>query len=159
MQGAEMRRKDREIQSRDVIDGIITQAEVCRLGLSRDNHPYIVPVSFGYDGSHLYFHSAAQGMKIDYMLANPQVCFEMEQDVQIVSHAEQACKWGHAYTSVIGFGTVREITETSRKTEAMNHIMRHYSGKDWDFDAQTLDNTRLWCISIEHVTGKHREAK
>jgi nitroimidazol reductase NimA-like FMN-containing flavoprotein (pyridoxamine 5'-phosphate oxidase superfamily) len=53
--GVEMRRKDREIQSRDVIDEIIAQAEVCRLGLSRDNRPYIVPVSFGYDGRCLYF--------------------------------------------------------------------------------------------------------
>ena len=66
---------------------------------------------------------------------------------------------GHAYTSVIGFGAVREITETPRKIDAMNHIMRHYSGKDWDYDAQTLANTRLWCISIEQVTGKHRDAK
>jgi uncharacterized protein len=154
-----MRRKDREIQDRTAIDEIISKAEVCRLGLSRDNHPYIVPVSFGYDENHIYFHSAEKGLKIDYMLANPQVCFEMEQDVQIVPHAEQACKWGHAYTSVIGFGTVCEITEMPHKIEAMNHIMRHYSGKDWDFDAQTLANTRLWSISIEQVTGKHRDAK
>ena len=154
-----MRRKDREIQDRDVMDEIITQAEVCRLGLSRDNHPYVVPVSFGYDGNCLYFHSAEKGMKIDYMLANPQVCFELEQAVQIVPHEEIACKWGHAYTSVIGFGTVREITETARKTEAMNHIMRHYSGKDWEFDPHEFARTRVWCISIEQMTGKHRNAK
>ena len=154
-----MRRKDREIQDRTAIDEIIAQAEVCRLGLSRDNHPYIVPVSFGYDGNCLYFHSAEKGMKIDYMLANPQVCFEMEQDVQVVPHEEIACKWGHAYTSVVGVGTVREITETPRKTEAMNHIMLHYSGKDWEFDPHEFARTRVWCISIEQVTGKHRNAK
>lgn len=153
-----MRRKDREIESRKVIDQIIASAEVCRLGLSHHNRPYVVPVSFGYDGSCLYFHSAAEGMKIDYMLANPQVCFELEHDVKIVPNEERACKWGHAYSSVIGFGTVCEITETSRKVVAMNQIMRHYSGKDWDFEAQVLDNTRLWCISIEQVTGKQREA-
>jgi uncharacterized protein len=50
-----MRRKDREIQNREIIDEIISEAEVCRLGLSRDNHPYIVPVSFGYNGRCLYF--------------------------------------------------------------------------------------------------------
>jgi nitroimidazol reductase NimA-like FMN-containing flavoprotein (pyridoxamine 5'-phosphate oxidase superfamily) len=97
--------------------------------------------------------------KIEYMLANPQVCFELEQDVQIVPHEEQACKWGQAYTSVIGFGTVREITETPHKAEALNHIMRHYSGKDWEFDPHELARTRVWCITVEQVTGKHREAK
>ena len=154
-----MRRKDREIQSRDMIDEIITKTEVCRLGLSHNNHPYIVPVSFGYDGRCLYFHSTEKGMKIDYMLANPQVCFEMEQDVKVIPYEEQACKWGHAYTSVIGFGTVREITEMALKTEAMNHIMRHYSGKDWEFDPHEFARTRMWCISIEQMTGKHRNAK
>jgi nitroimidazol reductase NimA-like FMN-containing flavoprotein (pyridoxamine 5'-phosphate oxidase superfamily) len=27
------------------------------LGLAKDNSPYIVPVSFGYDGDAIYFHT------------------------------------------------------------------------------------------------------
>ena len=154
-----MRRKDREIQDRTAIDQIIGRAEVCRLGLSRDNHPYVVPVSFGYDGRCLYFHSAEKGMKIDYMLANPQVCFEMEQDVSLVRNDQLACKWGQAFSSVIGFGTVHEITDPAGRQAAMNQVMQHYSGKTWQFDPETFAQVRLWCISIEQVTGKHRDVK
>jgi len=89
-----MRRTDREIHSRETIDQIIAAAGVCRLGLSNRDQPYIVPVSFGYDGKAIYFHTATEGRKIDYMTANPRVCFEMEQDVRVIRNEELACKWG-----------------------------------------------------------------
>ena len=151
-----MRRKDREILSRDSIDQIMASAEVCRLGLCNAGHPYIVPVLFGYDGNAIYFHTASEGMKIDYMLANDQICFEMEQDVKIIRNEAVACKWSHSYRSVIGFGIVHEITDVQRKITALNQIMQHYSGKEWDFNAQLLNQARLWYISIEQVTGKQR---
>jgi uncharacterized protein len=151
-----MRRTDREIQDRESIDQIIGAAGVCRLGLSMNNQPYVVPVSFGYDGKAIYFHSAAEGMKIDYMTANARVCFELEQDVRIVRNEALACKWGQLYSSVIGFGTVREITDAPGRQAAMNQVMRHYSGKDWEFDPEIFARVRLWRISIERLTGKRR---
>ena len=150
-----MRRTDREIQSRAAIDQIIRAAGVCHLGLCQTDHPYVVPVSFGYDGEFIYFHTASEGMKIDYMAANPRVCFEMEQDVHVISD-EQACKWGQAFSSVIGFGTTHEITDELLRKSAMEQVMLHYSGRQWEFDAETFAKIRLWCISIEQVTGKRR---
>ena len=152
-----MRRTDREITDRGTIDQIITAAGVCRLGLSNRDQPYIVPVSFGYDGKAIYFHTALEGMKIDYINTNARVCFEMEQDVRLVGNEEVACKWGQLYSSVIGFGTVREITDPPGRLAAMNQVMQHYSGKQWDFDPETFAQVRLWCISIDQLTGKRRE--
>jgi nitroimidazol reductase NimA-like FMN-containing flavoprotein (pyridoxamine 5'-phosphate oxidase superfamily) len=150
-----MRRTDREIQSREAIDQIIRTAGVFHLGLCQGDSPYVVPLSFGYDGTSVYFHTADEGMKIDYMTANPRVCFEMEQDVQVIRD-EQACKWGHAFNSVIGFGTVNEITDEPGRRAAMQQVMLHYSGKEWEFDAEMFSKIRLWCITIEQVTGKRR---
>ena len=151
-----MRRTDRQIQDRETIDQVINAAGVCHLGLSNQDHPYIVPVSFGYDGSKLYFHTASEGMKIDYMTANPRVCFEMEQDVRVVPNEELACKWGQLFTSVIGFGTVQEITDPPGRMAAMNQVMQHYSGKHWEFDPEPFAQVRLWCITIDQLTGKQR---
>ncbi len=152
-----MRRTDREIQSREAIDQIIASAGVCRLGLSRGDRPYVVPVSFGYDGKAIFFHTAGEGMKIDYMTANDQVCFEMEQDVRVIRDEQSACKWGQAFSSVIGFGRVHELTDAQARIVAMNQIVQHYSGREWTFDAELLSQIRVWCISIEQVTGKRRE--
>ena len=153
-----MRRTDRQIHSRETIDQIIAAAGVCHLGLSSQDHPYIVPVSFGYDGKAIYLHTASEGMKIDYMPANPRVCFEMEQDVSVIRDEQQACKWGQTFTSVIGFGTVHEITNPTGRLAAMNQVMQHYSGKHWQFAPETFAQVRLWCISIDRLTGKQRSA-
>lgn len=151
-----MRRKDREIKDREAIDLIIKESQVCRLGLCKNNQPYVVPVSFGYDGTFIYFHSAHEGMKIDYILANNKACFELEHDVKILRDENNACEWAQSFYSVIGFGTVQEILDPQRKVYALNQIMKHYSGKEWEFDEMTLKRTRLWCITIENITGKHR---
>jgi uncharacterized protein len=149
-----MRKQDREIRDREEIEWIIRQADVCRLGLSRDNRPYIVPVSFGYDGDNIYFHTAPEGMKIDYMTANDRVCFELEHDIRMVPDKDSACKWSVSYLSVIGFGRVQEITGAEEKIAALDLIMKHYSGRAWDYDAAATEKTRLWCIAIESLTGK-----
>lgn len=56
-----MRRKDKEITDRARIDEIINGTQVMRIGVSKDNNPYVVPVSSGYDGESLYFHTATKG--------------------------------------------------------------------------------------------------
>ena len=154
-----MRRKDKEILEKDLIKWIVEQAQVCRLGLSKDSQPYIVPVSFGFDGEQIYFHTAVEGTKIDYFTTNPQVCFEMEHDVKIIDNEFSPCKWTHSFYSVIGFGIVKEIAGLELKTIALNQIMRHYSKKDWSFEGQSLENVRLWSISIDHITGKKSRDK
>lgn len=149
-----MRQHKREIQDNALIQEIIAEAVVCRLGLCKDGIPYIVPLSFGYDGSCIYFHTAAEGMKIDYMAANNQVCFELEHDVRVIPDDSAACKWSMSFYSVIGFGTVEEITDHELKIYALNQIMKHYSNRDRDFDEQIVEKTRLWRIAIERLSGK-----
>jgi nitroimidazol reductase NimA-like FMN-containing flavoprotein (pyridoxamine 5'-phosphate oxidase superfamily) len=47
-----MRRTEKEI-GRAEIDAIIRRSQVCRLGLSDQGEPYVVPLCFGYDGQAL----------------------------------------------------------------------------------------------------------
>jgi nitroimidazol reductase NimA-like FMN-containing flavoprotein (pyridoxamine 5'-phosphate oxidase superfamily) len=154
-----MRRKDKEIQSRDRIEQVIAKAQVCRLGLCKDNMPYIVPVSFGYDGEYIYFHTAAEGMKLDYIGAQNRVCFELEHDVRVTPDENDPCKWSFSFYSVIGFGTVEEIVALQRKLYALNLIMKHYSDREWNFNDNLVEKVRLWRISIEQITGKQSKDK
>ncbi len=153
-----MRRRDREISRRSEIDEIIREAEVCRLAFAVDDEPYIVPVSFGYDGAALFFHTAKDGKKIDCIRANPRVCFELEHNVELVTHEAKPCDWGFAYESVIGHGTVIELSESEGKRHGLNQVMRQYSGREWTMDEASMDRTRVWRLDIESVTGK-RSAK
>ena len=154
-----MRRRDREISNRSEIDEIIREAEVCRLAFAVDGEPYIVPVSFGYDGNALYFHTAKTGKKIDCIHANPRTCFELERNVELVTHESNPCDWSFTYECVIGYGTVSELVEPDARKHGLNQVMLHYSGREWDLDPPSVDNTRIWRLDIESVSGKRSARK
>ena len=154
-----MRRTDKEITERALLAHILHQAQVCRLGLALDNTPYVLPVAFGYDGHALYFHTASEGRKLTFLTANPQVCFEVEHGVEVRPHESNPCKWTVSFQSVIGYGTVIELTTATEKIEGLNHIMRHYSGRAWPLSAQDIEATRVWRLAIERLTGKQSKDK
>jgi uncharacterized protein len=154
-----MRRADKQIADQRQMDEIIRGSLVCRVALARDNVPYVVPMSFGYDGQAIYLHTAPEGRKIDFFTANPEVCFEFERHVELVRDPETACKWTFRYESVIGYGTLSEIMEPAGKEPALNEIMRQYSGRAWPFEAGSAGKVRVWKIAIRVMTGKQSRPK
>ena len=153
-----MRRNDREIKDRKNIDGIIRRCRVCRLAMSDDDQPYIVPLNFGYDGHFLYFHAAPEGRKIDIIKRNNRVGFEVDILHDIVT-AEQACKWGAKYESVMGSGTAEIVDDLEAKKEALEWIMRQYGNGVWDFKEEILKKTVVLRVRILEITGKARKSR
>jgi nitroimidazol reductase NimA-like FMN-containing flavoprotein (pyridoxamine 5'-phosphate oxidase superfamily) len=153
-----MQRKDREITNREEIDQILNEALVFRVAFARDNEPYLVPLFYGYDGRRLYFHTARQGRKLEFLAANNRVCFEVEGPFEIVAR-DRACNWSAYFQSVIGCGRVTEMQSIEEKQYAINQIMRHYSGREWQLEASDFETTRVWCIDIESLSGKRSRPK
>lgn len=149
-----MRKKDREITDPAVISEIIRGSQVCRLGLAKDNRPYIVPVCFGYDGKAVYLHTACEGKKIDCFQASKQICVEFEKDVRILPHEENACDWSVSFQSVIGQGVIEELLTEDDKLRGLGWIMKQYSDKKWEFNRNVVKSTRVWKITFENLTGK-----
>jgi len=149
-----MRRTDREIESRAEMDEIIRGSQVCRIALAMDNMPYIVPVSFGYDGESIYIHTAKEGKKIIIFNNNNNVCFEFERNVKLIIDPNNVCKWTFSYESVIGFGNIFELESLEHREDGINKIMSHYSGREWIFREDKLENIRVWKIKIKSITGK-----
>jgi len=118
-----------------------------------------VPVSFGFDGEHIYFHTAREGRKLDFIQANPRVCFEVERNVEVAPHPTEACKWTVSFESAIGYGTITELVAPEEKAQAFSLIMTHYSDRDWRAPLANVANTRVWRLSVESVTGKRSKQK
>jgi len=148
-----VRRKEKQITDQNQIDGIIKQARVCRLGLSDNGRPYVVPLHFGYDHPFLYFHGADTGRKLDILAANSQVCFEFDELIKINKHAS-ACNWGTSYTSIIGEGTARILVDPEEKIKGLNCIMAQYSSRTHEFDPQDLAETAVIEVKILEMTAK-----
>ncbi|MBV9056171.1 MAG: pyridoxamine 5'-phosphate oxidase family protein [Candidatus Eremiobacteraeota bacterium] len=65
--------------------------------VDRRGVPYIVPITYAYDGEAIYGYSLL-GAKIEYMSAHPEVCVEVDK-------IESAADW----RSVTARGTFRQV--------------------------------------------------
>ena len=148
-----MRRKEKEILDREEIESIIKKADVCRLGLSDNNIPYIVPLNFGYKENCLYFHTAKVGKKMDMIKTNNMVCFELDIDHEVV-RAENPCDWNMKFQSVIGYGKAFVLTDAEEKRRALDVIIEHYSGQTDEYAEKLVDRLAVIKVEIESMTGK-----
>lgn len=139
---------------RDIIDEIIHQALICHLSCCLDNAPYLIPLSFGYDGKAIFIHTASAGKKITIFERNSRVCLSFVSQADLITSPDQACDWSFAYSSVVAEGEISEITDLESKSSAMNQIMLHYSDHEWALPENSLSSTRIWKIVLENPTGK-----
>jgi nitroimidazol reductase NimA-like FMN-containing flavoprotein (pyridoxamine 5'-phosphate oxidase superfamily) len=59
---------------------LLRSASFGHLGCARDGRPYVLPMHYAYDGKELYFFTT-EGMKTQFIEANPQVCLQVEEIV------------------------------------------------------------------------------
>lgn len=152
-----MRRKDKEITSIAEIEEIIAGAVVCRLAMVDGDQPYIVPLCFGYKNHTLYFHTGLKGKKVDALKKNPNVCFEFDEDCRVLEQPD-ACGWGMAYRSVIGYGMASFVTDPEQKRKALDIIMRHYGGAAGPYPEAKIETTKIIRVQIRQIAGKSSPA-
>ncbi len=152
-----MRRKEREITDKKLINSVIETADVCRIAFAENNTPYIVTLNFGYvyTGSGiLYFHSAPQGRKIDLLRKNGYVCFEMDTNHELYK-GPKACGWGMKYESVVGYGNISEVIDPAERKAGLDSIMAHYGGTGpFEYPDDQLNRVTILKLEIESITGK-----
>lgn len=93
------------------IDEFITRQVVGRIGCHGDNITYIVPISYAYDGNYVYGHSE-EGLKINIMRKNPDVCFEID-------NLENMANW----KSAICWGEFEELTDKEERNKALKILL------------------------------------
>jgi hypothetical protein len=150
-----MRRKDREITDRVEIDDIIRRCRVCRIAMVDDGEPYVIPMSFGYDGESVYLHSAPEGRKLEVLRKSPRICVEFDI-LNEVRGSDQACEWGMAYESVIAMGAVEILEDAEEKRQGLDCVMAQYTEGDWDFPDDAISRTVVIRVRIDSISGKAR---
>ena len=83
--------------TREECERVLRTEQLGRIGCHAGGVTYVVPVSYVYNGTHVYALSA-EGMKLRMMRENPRVCFEVEQ-----------VKAWYNWQSVISWGTFEEL--------------------------------------------------
>ncbi len=155
-----MTRREREITDRESILQILDSARVVHLGMADGDEPYVVPMNYGYTMDEegkltLYLHGATQGRKLDVMRKNPKVFLEMECGVQPFS-GDVACRYGMAYSSLMGRGIAVMVEDPAEKMEAMSILMKTQTGGDFTFNEKLVKVVSVIRIDVLEYTAKHR---
>lgn len=149
-----MRRAKNAVTDPAELERIIRASPVMRLAMSLDGEPYVVPLSFGYDGASLYFHCATEGLKLDILRRNPRVCCLFEHGLTLNPKGDNPCTWGFAFATVIAHGIARHIEEPARKLAALQIITDQYARQGERVPADRIDTVEVWEIKILEMTGK-----
>ena len=149
-----MRRLSQQLSQEDA-DTVLRRGTAGVLALAGDEKfPYAVPISYVYDGAHIYFHSALTGHKVDAIRQNPNVSFAVIDQDEIIPE-----KYTTYFRSVIVFGTIRIIEDDAEKLVTVRKLALKYAPHNTE-EQHTAEIEHEWkrfCmleLSIAHMTGK-----
>jgi len=140
-----------ELSEREV-DKVLYGEQLGRIGCHADGVTYVVPVSYVYDGTHIYALSG-EGMKVRMMRKNPKVCFEVE-------HVE---RWYHWRTAIV-WGTFEELRD--EEAERAYHLLHTRLTPLVEFESRASSETLpgvsggptqfvMYRINVEQRTGRY----
>ncbi len=154
-----MTRREREVTDTNEIIRILDESKIAHIGLVDGDEPYVVPMNYGYIMNNgkltIYLHGAKRGRKLDVIRANPKVFFEAECDL-VPFEGDVACRYGIAYSSIMGRGTAEIVEDVEEKKLALSVLMKTQTGKDFDFEDKMTTIVSIIRIDVSEYTAKFR---
>lgn len=141
------------------IENLLKSQAMGRLAVAAGNQPYIVPVTYAYDGKSIYGQTNF-GTKLEMVRKNPNVCFEVDTMTDMAN-----------WQCVLVFGKFEELTaeeaEKAREilfnrvftlmTSSTIHLHEHAGAGQVD-DSNRIKDV-MYRINIKQVTGRFENNK
>ena len=138
------------------INNLLSSQAIGRLACTDGKHPYIIPVTFNYDGEYIYGQTN-EGKKLEILRKNPNVCFEVDVMTDMAN-----------WQSVVVYGKFEELEDEealkaretlfgnvfSLMTHNSVHVHQHeYEGK-LELEESTRHKLVMYRIKMGKVTGR-----
>jgi hypothetical protein len=137
--------KARELSQEECVV-LLSKCRYGRLGLSMNDVPYVIPISFVYLKDKIYLHSRGEGKKIEFAIKNPNVCFQID----II---DKDC-----WSSVVAYGTVKLSSSSESKLRMFDAFIRKgmggHGGKHFQREELEKMDMTIWEIQIREMTGR-----
>jgi nitroimidazol reductase NimA-like FMN-containing flavoprotein (pyridoxamine 5'-phosphate oxidase superfamily) len=152
-----MNKKEKEITSKEEILRILKKEKYAVIAMCRNNEPYIVTLSYGYDEEKnaLFFHSSLKGLKLDFINENPNVCATIIEDR---GYNNGQCE--HHYSSLVIWGNMSIVQDIEDKKQAMGVLLNHLEEnpdpiKERNFKNEAVfNNFALLKLEITELSAK-----
>ena len=155
-----MQKSERQIKDKKIINDILKNGKYSSISMCRDNEPYIITLSYGYDSlmNSLYFHSAKEGLKFEFINYNTHVCGTIIDDKGYKTN-----KCSHTYRSVVFWGEMTLVHDLKEKKhgfeilidqleEEPNRVKRRFLKSE-----KSYQDTSIFRLDIKYITGKTNE--
>jgi uncharacterized protein len=119
-----VRRAQRGVYDRPVIDAILDEALVCHLGFVVDGQPYVLPTTYARVGDEVYVHGSAVNRMLRTLAAGVPACMTVTLLDGLVL-ARSAFHHSMNYRSVVLLGVARPVTEAAEKRRALEALVEH----------------------------------
>ena len=149
-----MRRIDRQMAETEAKE-LLGRGEYGVLAMiDEDGRPYGVPLNYVYANDAVYVHCALQGKKLSAIETNPQACFTVVGNTQVLPD-----KFATNYESVMVFGPA-SVVGAAEKQVALEAIIQRYSAGFLEAGHAYIEKfraaTQVVKINVELITGKRR---
>jgi nitroimidazol reductase NimA-like FMN-containing flavoprotein (pyridoxamine 5'-phosphate oxidase superfamily) len=136
------------------IENLLKEQVIGRIGCHSTDDVYIVPVSYGYDGTYIYVRSF-EGKKIEMMRRNPKICFQAD-------NMKDMANW----QSVIAFGEFEELVDIAGRKKALEVLVDRklplvssettHLGRIWPFQPEDLNTIEgvVFKVLLKDKTGR-----
>ena len=138
----------------DEIKNILVSQILGRLACTDGNNPYVIPLTYIFDGKHIYGQTNA-GKKIKILRKNPKVCFEVDVLTDMFN-----------WSSVLAFGKFEELKDDdaqAAKDKLYNRIFplltgsavhAHEHGTISGIDDSSRQKKIFFRIKVSKLTGR-----
>jgi len=154
-----------EIKSFDKIREFLSQEHVGRIATVDENgYPQIIPMNFAFVNDIVYMHSYPKGEKLDNLLRNSKVGFEVDKELEFLpsyfSHPTDASQADTLYISVVIKGQATLVENDNEKTIGLNSLMKKYQPEGGyepvKPDDLVLDEVAVIKVVPESIKGKYK---
>jgi nitroimidazol reductase NimA-like FMN-containing flavoprotein (pyridoxamine 5'-phosphate oxidase superfamily) len=137
--------KPRELSAEEC-SSLLGKVKYGRLGLSLNDRPYVIPMSYVYHSGKIYLHSRGNGKKVEYVSQNPWVCFQID------------LLDGSRWTSVTAFGKARLSDDLEAKKKMFDAFtakgLGGHGGKQFQREELEKMEMTIWEIEVEELFGR-----
>jgi nitroimidazol reductase NimA-like FMN-containing flavoprotein (pyridoxamine 5'-phosphate oxidase superfamily) len=142
------------IKARQEMEQLLREQVIGFLGLSVGGNLYVVPLNYAYVDGRIIFHCALTGKKLDYIRANPDVCFTVaHQSGQVRRHGEgDPCHLDS--DSVICYGKARIIENPRERRAVLNDFNRSFNPDAERITLESAEKCGAVVIDVTEMTGR-----
>jgi nitroimidazol reductase NimA-like FMN-containing flavoprotein (pyridoxamine 5'-phosphate oxidase superfamily) len=153
------RRVQRGHYDRATIDAILDEGLVCHVGFAHEGYVTVLPTAYVRHGDSLYVHGSTANRMFRAMRDGADACITVTLLDGLVL-ARSAFHQSMNYRCVVLYGRAREVTEESKKLDAMHWLLDHVAPGRWADvrppSTQELKQTLVLEFPIDEASAKVR---